>query len=161
MITSSIKIEGGKELERRLAELESKVGKKIIRQAVRNSHKIMLAAAKSRAVSLVGGTMGKLLASNLVLRATRRQRRGSYEMQVRTRSESEGAPAEFTHITRDGTQHYVPAAIEFGHGSNKEQSARPFMRQAADATQGQVMSRFIQLLRQGISQAAENKRSKP
>lgn len=155
MITSSIKLEGAKQLERKLLSLEKKVGKKIVRKAVRDSHKIMLSEAKSRAATIVGGAMGRLLASNLVLRATRRQRRGSYEMQVRTKSESEGAPTEFVHITKDGKQHYIPAAIEFGHGSNKEQAARPFMRQAADATRGQVLAKFIEQLRRGIEQAAK------
>jgi HK97 gp10 family phage protein len=154
MAVASIKLEGAKELERKLTSLERKIGKKIVRTAVRNAWKILLAAAKGNAQGAVGGRMGTLLARSLVLRTPRRQKRGGYAILVRMKSASEGAPTEFWHTSAEGKTTYVPAAVEYGHGRNKEQAARPFMRNAFDRVRQQVLSKFIADLRQGIERIA-------
>jgi len=151
----SIQLEGGIELEKKLMALETKISKNVVRTAVRKAQKPMLSAAKSNARSMVGGVMGGLIANNLVLRAEKKQRRGSYAVNVRVKSESEGAPAEFIHITKEGKRHYIPAAIEYGHGSRKQQSAMPYMRNAADTTRGQTISDLARELKEGIERIAK------
>jgi hypothetical protein len=148
----SIQLEGGKELERKLKALETKVAKKVVRKAVRNALKPALAATKTNARSMVGGHMGGLIASNIVLRARKKQRRGSYAMDVRLKSESEGAPAEFIHTTKKGERQNIPAAIEFGHGPGKEQVAIPFARSAADSTKAETLRIVTAEIKKGIEQ---------
>jgi len=151
----SIQLEGGKELERKLAALETKVAKKVVRKAVRAAQKPILTAIKANARSMVGGHMGGLIASSVVLRAQKKQRRGSYAMNVRLKSESEGAPAEFVHITKEGKRHFIPAAVEFGHGPGKEQVAIPFGRSAADSTRAETLRILAGELKKGIDQVAK------
>ncbi|KPK67834.1 MAG: hypothetical protein AMJ84_12265 [Acidithiobacillales bacterium SM23_46] len=153
-------LEGGKELERKLTSLERKVAKKIVRQAVRAGLRPTLAAAKDNARSNIGGKMGALIARHTVLRARKKQRRGSYSMAVRTKSESEGAPAEFLGETKEGARYYIPAALEFGHRTpfgpqGHKVGARPFMRPAADTTREQSIRLVSETLRAGILQAAK------
>lgn len=151
----SIQLEGGKELERKLRGLETKVAKKVVRKAVRVAQKPVQTTIKANARSMVGGHMGGLIASNVVLRAQKKQRRGSYAINVRLKSESEGAPPDFVHITKAGKRHYIPAAIEFGHGPGKEQSAIPFGRSAADSTRAETLRILIAELKRGIEQIAK------
>jgi len=49
-------------------------------------------------------------------------------------AESRTKKGKVYHKQVSGKRSFVPAAIEFGHGKNKEQAARPFMRPAADVT---------------------------
>lgn len=151
----SMQLEGGKELERKLKGLETKVSRKIVRRAVRAAQRPVLNAMKANARAMVGGHMGGLIASNIVLRAQKKQRRGSYAMNVRLKSESEGAPAEFIHITKEGKQHYIPAAIEFGHGPAKEDVAISFGRSAADSTRNESLRILKEELKKGIEQVAK------
>jgi len=157
-------LEGAEDLDRKLKALETKVGKYVVRKAVRAGQKVLLAAAKVYARSVVGGTMGALLARNIVLRAPRRQRRETYSLQVRLKGASEGAPPEFIHVTKRtavskrGTtyrvRHFVPAAIEYGHGSNKGACAMPFMRGPAKATKDTVLGTMTNNLAKGIEAVA-------
>jgi len=124
-------VQGEKELERKLKTLEQKVSKKVIRQASRKSMKPTLTDAKENARTMVGGALGRLMAAALVLRAFRRQRRGSYGVNVRLKS---GVP-EFKHKTKEGTEYYIPAAVEYGHDSAE---AIPFMRNAFDKNKQKV-----------------------
>lgn len=143
-------IEGAKELERNLATLEKRIQKRVVRQAVRAAQKPLLARAKSNAASRVGGTMGALLAKNIVIRAPRRQRKGTYALHVTLRP---GVP-EFVHTTRAGRPHNIPSDIEYGHGADKESAARPFLRPAADATKDESLRMLTQQLRVGILREA-------
>lgn len=151
----SIQLEGGKELEKKLRGLETKVAKKVVRKAVRNAQKPVLTAMKANARNMIGGHMGGLIAANVVVRAQKKQRRGSYAMNVRLKSESEGAPMEFIHITKEGKRHFIPAAIEFGHGPGKEQVAIPFGRSAADSTRAETLRILTAELKTGIEQVAK------
>lgn len=160
-------LEGGKETERKLKALERKVAKKIVRKGVREGLKPTHKAAKSNAKSMVGGEMGALLKKNIILRRFKKQRRGSYAMAVRIKSESEGAPQEFVHKTKDGERYYIPAAIEFGHaapgrggGKNppKDMPAIPFMRNASDANLKKGVGIFSQVVGKEIEAAAKQSR---
>ena len=151
----SMQLEGGKELERKLQALGTKVGRKVVRKAVRNAQKPVITAMKANARNMVGGHMGGVIAANVVVRAQKKQRRGSYTIDVRLKSESEGAPAEFVHITKEGKRHFIPAAIEFGHGPGKEQVAIPFGRSAADSTRAETLRILAAELKKGIEQLAK------
>lgn len=152
-----ITLKGGKELERKLLALEKKVTKKIVRKAVRAGLKPTHKAAKSNAKSIVGRNMGRLIFKNLVLRAFKKQKRGSYGVTVRIKTESEGAPKEFISETKDGKRYFVPAAIEYGHGlpgeGGKGLKTVPeisFMRKAADQKLGKGEKIFAEETKKGI-----------
>jgi len=147
----SIVLEGGAELQRKLDGLERKVSRQTIRNAIREAQKVMVEAAKISALTIVGGKMGSLIARSFALRAAkRRMARSSYSMHVLLK-----ANPEFRYRTKVGREHYIPAAIEYGHGRNREQAARPFMRRASESSRSKVLSRFTEILRQGIEAVAK------
>lgn len=138
-------IEGGEQLERNLATLPDRVQKRVVAPAVRAAQRPMLARAQANARSLPraeqrlfvagkGGQedirMAELIARNIVIAAPKRQHRGSYSLHVQMRRDV----PEFRHKSKAGVETYIPAAIEFGHGSDPAGAARPFMRPAADHT---------------------------
>lgn len=158
-------LEGGKELERKLLALEKKTAKKVVRKAVREGLKPTHKAAKSNAKTMVGGNMGGLISKALVLRAFKKQKRGSYAMTVRTRSEKEGGPKEFVHITKDGKRQFIPAAIEWGHakpgrggkkGAPKDVPAIPFMRNASDANLKKGEKIFVREVKRGVERIGKH-----
>jgi len=138
----SVQIEGAKELETKLLELERKMAKKIIRQGVRNAQKILIPAIKSNLSAISkGGGMSEMIAKALQIRAARKNPRGSYSVNVQIRNQPDfvyypkGSFSSLETRKTQGKRSYIPAAIEYGHGQNKEQAARPFMRPAADSTE--------------------------
>jgi len=139
-------IDGAKEVERNLATLPTRVQKRVVRHAVRQAQGPLLKQAKINAVARVGGRMGALLAANIVRRAARRQKRGRYSIHVQIRSDV----PEFTHPAKTGKETFIPAAIEYGHGMDKESAARPFLRPAADATKNETKRILARELRAGI-----------
>ena len=155
----SVALIGGKELERKLLELEKKVGKKIVRPAVRNAQKVLLVAIKQRLNFIAkGGGMAQKISKALTVRAQKKQKKGSYSINVQLKND----PA-FIHYAKGSMSYlrnkkgtgrgktvgrtYAPAAIEFGHGKNKEQAARPFMRPAADM----LVRNRIEILRKEVA----------
>jgi len=158
----AIELEGAKEIEAKLRSLEKNTQKKIVRKAVREGSRPTHKAAKANALSYVGGSMGSLLSKNIVLRAAKKQRKGEYRVQVRTKGDVD----EFVHITKDGKRHYIPSAIEYGHafpgrgghkGAPKDVPARPFFRSAFDTTkhravkliEREALNRIYQYIRYG------------
>jgi hypothetical protein len=133
----SMTLEGGKELEAKLLSLERKVGKAIVRKAVRNGAKVMLPVAKSNANSIGGGEMGAIISRALQVRAMKKQRPGQYAVKIQ---HSEKYNDQLVHITKDGRRHYIPNAIEYGHaapgdaGGVKIVEERPYIRPAFDTT---------------------------
>jgi len=150
----SVALIGGKELERKLLELEKKVGKKIVRPAVRNAQKVLLVAIKQRLNFIAkGGGMAQKISKALTVRAQKKQKKGSYSINVQLKNDpafihySKGASSSLTTGKTTGKRTYAPAAIEFGHGKNKEQAARPFMRPAADM----LVRNRIEILRKEVA----------
>jgi HK97 gp10 family phage protein len=171
--TKSFELTGFLELDRQLATLESKVSKKIVRTAVREGEKVAMKAAKSNALSMVGGNMGRLIARNMALRAFKHQRKGSYGMRLglnpdvvefqglrlgsHTRVSFErGKGAAVGNIFRKigGSvgRWYIPAALEYGHGNAKP---IPFMRKAYDSSRAAMIKKMKQIMKQGIEKAAK------
>jgi len=144
-----VRLDGAKELEKKLASLESKVSKKVVRKAVRMAQKPVLAKIKANALSMVGGEMGSLLAKNLKLKAGK-QKKGSYRICVQIREEVEA----FVDNSAAGVQYYIPAAIEFGHDAA---AAIPFMRSAHKSTKKTTENIFTHELKLGIDSIAKGK----
>jgi len=145
-------LEGGVELERKLLLLERKVGKRVVKKAVRAALKPMLTGSKANARSMIGGGMGSLIAKNIQLRAFKKQRKGSYGMSVKIKPDVE----EFVYNSKDGKRSFIPAAIEYGHVSRGggQVAAMPFMRQAAEAWKSVGLQIAAGELRRGIEAAA-------
>lgn len=123
-------VTGQKELDRKLAALDRRVKKRLVKTAVKTGANIIKNQAESNARSTVGGEMGDLIAKNLQVRPFRKQRRGSFGVSVKFKSGVVG----FVWLTQDGTRHYIPADIEFGHIDRAGGSvpAIPYMRSAFD-----------------------------
>ena len=139
---------GAVEFENALKLLEKKVSKKIVRKAVRKGMKPVLKRAKSNAKTMVGGNMGDLIAANLKIRSPKKQKRGQFLLTTRVVEHE-----QFVHINQDGRRHFIPAAIEFGHGDNKEQIALPYMRNASDTMETKAVDEFKKEMKTGIETA--------
>lgn len=132
MTVFDVKLQGADVLEKTLLRLERNVGKKIVRKAVRAGAKPVLAAIKSAANSMVGGTMGRLISKNLQTRGFKKQKRGQFGVGTRLKADI----PEFVDVSADGSRQYIPAAIEFGHvdRGGGQVPAIPFMRTSFDMT---------------------------
>lgn len=160
----SVELKGAKELEKKLLQLETKVGRKIVRSAVRNAQKAMIPTVKGYLAGISkGGGMVQRISKALTVRAQKRNPKGTYSVHVTIKpdpafvgyskgsafslAESTTKKGKVYHKQVSGKRSYVPAAIEFGHGKNKEQAARPFMRPAADVT----ISKRIKILSKEVA----------
>ena len=140
-------LSGFEGLERKLLNLERKVGKGIVRKAVRKAAKPAFDQAKQNARNMVGGKMGGLLAKNLHIRAFKKQRRGQYGIAVKIKP----GINEFIHIGKGGTRYYIPAAIEYGHD---EVMPIAFLRMAAKVTENKQKTILSTGLAAGIRAVA-------
>ena len=167
-----ISLTGGKELEAKLKELETKVSQKIVRQAVRKAQKHLLNATKTYlAVISRGGGMAQKIAKALQIKVPK-QETGGYQLDIWIRPNPEfvyyrrGSHSVYK-TGRHGERFagktvgrsYIPAAIEYGHGKNKKQSARPFMRPAADTTVAARINILNKELRVGIAKIWKSRKA--
>lgn len=145
-------IEGLKELDRKLANMETKVAKKIVRKAVRNAQNIALKEARSNAQAMVGGDLGAKLALALKVKPVNKQKKGSYALQVVI---DPAKAEELKHTTKDGKTYYIPTAVEYGHrkAGGGQVPGIPFMRKASDATEKARVAEFVKELKKGIEKA--------
>lgn len=126
-----VTLQGAKEIERLFRQLERKESAKAARKATRETQKeTVLKDAKTNATSMVGGEMGGKLSRSLAVRKMDKLMRGDYGAKTIIKESD-----FFVHIAEDGTRHYIPNAIEYGHGfpgnaGNKDVSPIPFMRKA-------------------------------
>jgi len=121
-----MQLEGGKELDKKLMQMEQKVAKKVVRKAVRAALKPELAASKTNASSMVGGKTGGLIAKNLKIKPFKKQKKGSYGMSVLIKPYdgdvyfTKGSAFSLSSqklIKGSGLRHYIPSAIEYGHAA--------------------------------------------
>lgn len=143
-------VEGAKELERKFLALERKTAKKIVRSAVRKGSKVIVNTVKVNAVNMVGGSMGTLLRKNVIVRAFKKQKKGSFGVRTMLRPEVD----EFVHITKNNVRQYIPAAIEYGHDNA---AAIPFMRNASDAQGEKARQVAIEEMKRGLMRDARKK----
>ena len=155
----SVQIEGAKELENKLLQLERKVGKKIVRTGVRTAQKSLIPVIKGSLMAISrGGGMAEKIAKALTVKAARRNPRGTYAVNVQLKDDPaflhypKGSFSSLDTGKTTGKRSYIPAAIEYGHGSNKEQAARPFMRPAADATESSRIKILIDNINKGLAE---------
>ena len=155
MIQIEARLEGAKELERRLLALERKTARKIVRSAGTAGANIILRQAKANATSMVGGNMGRIMKAALQSRAARKQKRGSYRRIIQFKAD----PA-LKHRTKEGKEHYIPFAIEYGHaapgdaGGAKIVSPIPFLRSAFDQVRRKVEQIVEEKIKAGIERVA-------
>lgn len=117
-MAGSIVVTGIREIDRALKELEPKIQRKVLRQAMRSGMKLVLQDALMRVPVLTG-----LLKKNVKLRAMKRSRnRQGLLVQVKS---DEG----FVKVSKAGMRYWYPASVEFGHGTVPP---HPFMRPAYD-----------------------------
>jgi len=153
-------VTGAKEMERMFERLEKKEAAKIVRKETRDAQKmIMRPEIGARALGLstgTGGGMGALIAKNLAIRAMTKMRRGSYGAKVIIKAND-----AFVYITADGTRHYIPNAIEYGHaapydaGGVKVAAPKPFMRPAYEAKRRPLAEYFAKKTILAIERAAK------
>lgn len=136
MAFMSIKIEGAKELEKTLLGLEPKLGKKIIRQAMKKAAKPIHAAARQMAPVVTGA-----LRKSIKIRVMKRKKH-RYGVVIGT------AAKWFTGET------FYGAFAEFG---TKKQPAKPFLRPAFDAYHKDALKIFISEIRKGLAAITKGK----
>jgi len=169
MVTSgsTFEIQGALQLEKNLQTLPRRVQKRVVKKAVRAGQRPMQAQARANARAIAGrgrassGMMQKI-ARAIVIREPREKKPGVYTLHVQILSESQDAArkksigvAGFVHPSeRTGKTTYIPAAIEFGHGADKDSAALPFMRPAAYGSQAETMQILERELRAGILREA-------
>jgi hypothetical protein len=138
----------------KLARLETKVAKKIVKDATRGGAKNTLKKIKSNAKSMVGGNMGALLAKHAKIIVFKHQRRGSWGVQIGMKSGVPefdywpiGTSSSLSSRKTTGKKSYIPAAIEYGHGNA---TPIPYIRAAWSATKSRAVKKMASELKQGI-----------
>ena len=143
-----VELKGFDELEKKLLRLETKTSKKIVRKALRSAAKVLLKEMKTNAKTMVGGNMGSLIAKHLKTRAPKRQRRGEYSVNDGIES---SASELFVHVTKARKRHFIPSAIEFGHGKAKP---IPSMKDAWDKKKKSVLQKLLEKIRELLLEEA-------
>lgn len=133
----NVTVIGAAELEKKLMSFEPKLARKVIRKALREAAKPVLAAAKAN-VPVDEGDLKK----SLKVKALKKRKKGTYTIQVAT---SDG--------WFKGDQFYG-AFLEFG---TSKMAARPFIRPAYDSQEGVAGKIIMQHLRKGIEQIGAEK----
>lgn len=136
----SIEVLGDKALQRKLRALPIAMEKKIVRKALREAGRPILASAKALVPVRTGA-----LKKSLRLRALKRSR-GSFGVQVRTGTREElGIPAD--------APYYYPMAVEVGTG---HAPAHPYMRPALKSNEGKSIRIAAAEIRRGIEEVARS-----
>jgi HK97 gp10 family phage protein len=145
-------VKGLAKLEKKLAKMEKKVARAIVRKAVRKAQNICLRAAKQSAESMVGGEMGSKIAGALKVKSIKKQKKGSYQLQVCIDPQK---AEEFKHKTEEGETYYIPTAIEYGHKNRDGSTTAPiaYMRQASDETAQKRIDIMISEIKKGVDSA--------
>ncbi|HUV67479.1 MAG TPA: HK97 gp10 family phage protein [Sedimentisphaerales bacterium] len=178
MGTLGFKLIGARLLERKLNKLPAKVGKTVVRKALRQGAKPVQAAAKANAASLVGGTIGSQIAKSIGTRAKSakwRRKYGAYGIFVGVDPSNKhehdfvyftGGSAFSTKTRKQvvGRRHYIPNAIEYGHafpgrggGKNppKDVAAVGYMRKAYHSQGSGATQIVIREMKVGVERAAQ------
>jgi len=155
MTSFDMQLFGAAEIERKLAKLDIQMSRKIVRQSLRAGSIPIRQKMRDNARTMVGGNMGSLIAKNLATRAGKRKR-GLYRLNTFTKGRSD--VPEFVDVSADGTEQYIPAAIEWGHVDRAGGfvPAIPFARSAFDSRTAEAHKRIAAKLMEGIARAAKH-----
>lgn len=130
---------GDARLQARLKQLDAKVQRKVVRQALRAGAKVVLAATKA----LVPVDTGALK-SGLKLRALK-SRRGTFGIQVQTPTRAQlGIPSD--------AKGYYPAVLEYGAEGHP---AKPYLRPALEQARTAATTTIRTAIAQGVEDAAK------
>lgn len=146
MSQASIKLEGAEQLDALLGRLGRKEALKVAKKGTREGAKVIQAAAKANARSMIGGTMGKLISRFLTVRALTRGQRRRDEVGAGVIINKKGND-EFVDVSKSGKRNYIPNAIEFGHDNV---APRPYQRSAFDTKKLAALRRVIKVMWDGI-----------
>ena len=156
---SSMTLEGFDGLEKQLLELEKKVSKGIVRKSTRAGAKVMLAAVKSNALSMIGGNMGGLMSKKAAVIVFKHQRKGSYGVQIGMKPNVPefdywpvGSSSSLSSRKVSGKKSYIPAALEYGHDNARP---IPYIRRAFDASKAAAVKVLGENLKVGIEREAK------
>lgn len=136
MAGASVKLLGAKGLEKALRELGPKVGRKVLRQALKKGGDPILADAKANAPVKTG-----LLRDSLKVRAGKRVKKGRVTRTVQTKE------GDFKGQT------YYSAFHEYG---TSKMRARPFMRPAWDRNKARSLNVVMDEIRAGVEREAKS-----
>jgi hypothetical protein len=146
-------VDGAVRLEQVIASMPAKLAKKGIRRAVRAAHRLVYESIVRKIQSLPDSGLLKRRSLKLAMlmsfrrRTPRRQRPGTFAMDAvfedpeaaglvyypaGSSSKVSFSPAGVVRGAESGRA-FIPAALEFGHGSDKAAAARPFMRSGVAA----------------------------
>jgi HK97 gp10 family phage protein len=136
MVRMNIEIKGAKELEKKLLSFEPKIGRKIVRNALRKAAKIILIAAKANCPVVTGD-----LKKSLRVRAMKKKKH-RYGVMVAT------SAGWFKGKT------FYGAFVEYG---TSRMPAKPFMRPAFDSEKGKAEMVLKSELKKGIEMVGASK----
>lgn len=138
MPSTTVVITGIRRIDKKLKLLPLKVQKKVVRQSMRKGMKIVLSEVKSEAPVDSG-----VLKSNLALRARKRKKRGTIELEVRIKANDETKKT-----SKAGKTVFYPAIVEYGHGNAPP---NPFMRRAYTQSGRAARDETLQALLDGVN----------
>lgn len=171
-----IQIIGAEALEEKLVELGKVVGGKIIRKALREASKVVLAASRARAPVAQFGRRRIRVVGNRAKRALKAvQRPGYMRDSMIVRSGTHNRPGRYAMIqkfdtsrfpdlvvfSKAGKRYFYPAAVEYGHagpgkaGGTKVTRPNPFLMEGFDASRAEAESVIIKNLTTDIEAAAK------
>ncbi len=156
----TMKIEGLGKIDAALRELEKKMERKIVRQAVRAGAKIAQAEIKTSAPEKSG-----VLKRSVTVRARKKRRRGEFSMNVLldTRkypqlvSYSTGSRSSLKTHKLTGKRYFYPAALEYGTTKNPNIKTKGWMRKAWDRKKRTALAMVLRKMRSGIEREAQKR----
>lgn len=150
---ADLELLGAKELEENLGLIEKKLADKIVRKSLRVGAKIIQKEMKQQALNRVGGFMGAAMWKAIKIRAIKRKRRrkGLGVMVIFSGKVND----IFIHITKAGKRHFIPAALEYGHGRNKESNAKHYMEIAWNTKKKDARDAVLKIMKTELDKEAE------
>jgi len=166
---ASMELIGGRELSKKLMQLEPKIGRKVIRQSLRVGAKIV--AARTKAAAPVGPGRDRLRTKKGVTKYERNP--GYLRKAITVRSLTKNKRGTFavmsTFDTRrfpdlvsvsEGKRYFYPAAVEYGHRASgifkfgPDVPPHPFIKPAFNAAKGQAAQAVLSSMAKGIIRVA-------
>ena len=164
--TARFVLSGGKELERQLARLGTKVEKKLKKQAVKAAAKPIVVSARGKGPRESGllaeslGSFVKTYRSGTTVAIVGPRRKFRVRQKVEITGASKGRePANYAHLVEGGTKpHFMPKAViggvvltAFQHPGTE---AQPFMAPAFNQHKNRAFKIMADKLRKGIAREA-------
>jgi HK97 gp10 family phage protein len=131
-VKTSVIITGIPQIDRKLKRLPIRIQKKVVRQSIRKSLKVMQAEVVANAPVYTGVTK-----QNVKVRAVKTRKRGSIELEVKVAGDD-----KLYKVQANGTKVFYPAIVEYKKNA--------FMRRSFDTKGEAVRNLAIQLMKVGV-----------